>query len=69
VNNAQRVGLGLLILGIGILAGFGLFLLIKGLLGLPTIPLIVKVAVSVIIVGVTITLISLAVERLRGGER
>jgi len=63
------VGLGLLLLGIGILTGFGLFLLIKGFLGLPTIPLIVKVSISVIVVGVIVTLISLVIERLRGGER
>lgn len=69
MNWVQMVGLGFLLLGIGILTGLGLFLLIKSLLGVSAVPLIVKIAVLVIVFGAVITLISLAVERIRGGER
>ncbi|HIC96394.1 TPA: hypothetical protein EYP12_07210 [Candidatus Bipolaricaulota bacterium] len=64
MNWTQTLGLrlSLLVLGIGILAGFGFYLLIKSLLGVSALPLIVKVAVLVVIFSGIITLVSLTVQ-------
>ncbi len=56
----QTIGIGLLVLGIVILAGYGIY----GFLAIEDIPLIIKVGSTVIGIGITVIIIALMRERM-----